>query len=239
MSAERALHRLEPEQHSAAKIAGIFYLLMMVTGVSAEFYFRDRLNLKGDALQNAASFAMSERLFRIGTVNDLITFAGDVVLVWALYIVLKPVNRNLALLALCWRLIECGINAVIMLNDFVTLRLLSGAGYLQAFDVRQSQALARLFLNIQGDGFSIGFVFFGLGSAVFAYLWFKARYIPRLLAALGVFSAVLVAAVTLLIMVFPRWSDAVFPFYFLPVFVFELTMGVWLLVRGIRAPAVR
>ena len=238
MSAEAAPYRLEPEQHTAAKIAGIFYLLMMITGVSAEFYFRARLDLAGDALHNAASFAASERLFRIGTITDLITFADDVVLVWALYIVLRPVSRNLALLALCWRLIECAINAVIMLNDFVAMRLMSGADYLEVFNTRQLQALARLFINVQGEGFSIGFVFFGLGSAVFAYLWFKSHYIPRLLAAWGVFSAVVVAVVTLVIMVFPTLGDAVFPFHFVPVFIFELTMGFWLLIKGIRPPLV-
>lgn len=229
-----ATNQVQPEQHTAARTVGIFYLLMMVTGVSAEFYLRARLNLAGDALHNAANFAASERLFRIGTVTDLITFAGDVVLVWALYIVLKPINSNLALLALCWRLIECAINAVIMLNDFVALRLLSGSDYLQVFDARQLQALARFFIRMQGEGFLIGFVFFGLGSAVFAYLWFKSHYVPRLLAAWGVFSAVVVATVTLLIMIFPTLIETVFPFYFLPIFVFELTMGFWLLLKGIR-----
>lgn len=234
MSAEAPTDKLEAEQHTAARVAGVFYLLMMVTGVSAEFYFRARLNLTGDVVHNAANFAVSERLFRIGTITDLITFAGDVVLVLALYIVLKPINKNLALLALCWRLIECAINAVIMLNDFIALHLMSGVDYLRVFNARQLQALARFFIVTQGEGFLIGFVFFGLGSAVFSYLWLKSRYIPRLLAAWGIFSGAVVGVATLFVMVFPDWADTVSPLYFMPVFIFELTIGFWLIFKGIR-----
>lgn len=184
---------IEPAQHTAAKVAGFLYLLMMVTGVFAEFYARGPLIVPGDAVQTAKNIAASERLFRIGTVNDLITFAGDVILVVALYVVLKPINRNVALLAAFWRLAECAILALITLNDFAALRLLSGADYLRAFDTQQLQALARLFIGLQADGFRIGGLFLGLGSTVFGYLWFKSRYIPRGLAAWGIFSSLVVA----------------------------------------------
>lgn len=238
MSTVALTNRLEPEQHTAAKIAGLLYLLMMVTGVFAEFYARGQLIVAGDTVQTARNIAVSERLFRIGTVSDLITFAGDVVLVLALYVVLKPINRNVALLAAFWRLAECAINGVIMLNDFAAFRFLSGADYLRAFDAKQLQALARLFVGLQADGFRIGFVFFGLGSTVFAYLWFKSRYIPRVLAAWGIFSSLLVAIVTLAIMVFPSLGAIVIPAYFAPIFIFEVTMGFWLLIKGIKAPIV-
>jgi hypothetical protein len=238
MSAAVVTDRLEPAQHTAAKVAGSLYLFLMVTGIFAEFYARGQLIVPGDAVQTAKNIAASERLFRIGTVSDLITFAGDVILVWALYVVLKPINRNVALLAAFWRLAECSILAGVMLNDFATLRLLSGADYLRAFDTPQLQALARLFVGVQADGYLIGLVFFGLGSTVFSYLWFKSRYIPRGLAAWGIFSSVVVAIVTLAIMVFPSLAAVVIPVYFAPIFIFEVTLGLWLLFKGIRTPLV-
>ncbi len=73
---------------------------------------------------------------------------------------------------------------------------------------------------------------------MFAYLWFKSRYIPRWLAALGIFSSLVVAIVTLAIMVFPSVAGAVIPAYFAPIFIFEVTLGFWLLIRGIKAPTV-
>jgi len=205
----------------------------MVTAMFAEFYARGPLIVHGDVVQTAKNIAASQRLFRIGTVSDLITFAGDVILVWALYVVLKPVNRNVVILAAFWRLAECAIFALITLNDFVILRLLSGADYLRAFDTKQLQTLAYTFAGAHDAGYLIGMVFFGLGSTVFAYLWFKSRYVPRALAALGIFASLVVAIVTLAIMVFPGLAAVVIPAYFAPIFIFEVTLGFWLLFKGI------
>jgi Domain of unknown function (DUF4386) len=125
-------------------------------GNFAEFYARGRLIVAGDAAQTAKNIAASERLFRIGTVSNLITFAGVVPLVVALYVVLNPINRNVALLAAFWRLAECSIFAFITLHDFVALRLLSGADYLRAFDTQQLEALAYTFVGVHDAGYLIG-----------------------------------------------------------------------------------
>jgi Domain of unknown function (DUF4386) len=232
------LRTIERAQHTAAKVAGFLYLFTMVTANFAEFHARGRLIVNGDAAQTARNIAASERLFRLGIVSNLITFASVVPLVVALYIVLRPIDRNVALLAAFWRLAECPIFALITLSDFVVLRLLSGADDLRAFDTQQTQALAYTFVRVHDAGYLIGLVFFGLGSTVFAYLWFKSRYIPRALAAWGIFSSLVVAIVTLAIMVFPSLAAVVIPVYFEPIFIFEVTLGFWLLVKGIRAPIV-
>ncbi|MBI1731230.1 MAG: DUF4386 domain-containing protein [Gammaproteobacteria bacterium] len=227
-------HSIGPEQHTAARVAGFLYLFLMVTGMFAEFYARGSLIVAGDAVQTALNITASERLFRIGIVANLVTFAGGVALVWALYVVLAPISRNLALLAAFWRLAECAVLAVITLNDFVALRLLSGANYLRTIDTQQLQSLARLFVGVQGDGYRIGLVLFGLGSLVFAYLWFQSRYIPRALAAWGIFASLLVAIITMAIMVFPALGPVVIPAYYAPIFIFEVTLGFWLVIRGIQ-----
>ena len=213
---------IDPEQQRAARIAGFLYLLMMVTGVFAEAWARGSLLGGG------------ERLFRFGTVSDLVTFAGDVVLLWALYVVLRPVNRNLALLAAFWRITECAILAVIMMSDFAAFRLLSGSAYLNVFGMPQLQALARFFVALQGDGYRIGLFFFGLGSTAFAYLWLRSRYIPRALAAWGIFSSLIVAIVVPATMIFPRLATALGPAWYVPIMTFEIALGFWLLIRGIR-----
>jgi Domain of unknown function (DUF4386) len=230
-----AVGAIEPAQRSAAKVAGFMYLFTLVTSNFAEFYARGRLHV---GVLLSAKEVGSERIFRAGIVGDLITCAGVVILVVALYVVLRPVNRNVALLAAFLRLAESGIFAVITLNDFAALRVLSGADYLQAFSAAQLQALARLFLSLHDSGYLIGLVFCGLGSALFSYLFLRSRYIARWLAGLGVFSSLLVALVTLAIMVFPNLAAIVVPVYFAPSFVFEVTLGIWLLVKGIEPQAV-
>jgi hypothetical protein len=226
---------IEPEQHTAAKVVGWIYLIAMATSIFAELYARAPLIVPGDAMRTAINIAASERLFRVGSVIHLITFASDAMLAVALYVVLRPVNRNLALLAAFWRLADCSILSVNMLNDFVVLRLLSGADYLRAFDTKQLQALARLFYGVEGAGFQIGFVFLGLGSTVFSYLWLKSRYIPRALAAWGIFSSLVLALVTMAIMVFPRLG-AMGLTYMAPMFIYEVGLGLWLLIKGLRTP---
>lgn len=229
---------LEPAQHFAAKVAGFLYLFLMATSIFAEFYARGPLIVPGDAVQTAQNIAASETLFRLGIVSNLITFAGDVVLLLALYVILKPINRDLALLAAFWRLAESSILGLVVLNDFAALRLLSGADYLRIFDTNQLQALAQLFHSLHGAGYLIGVVFFGLGSTLFAYLWFKSRYIPRALATWGIFASLVAAIVTLAIIVFPGLAPVVGLVHYAPIFIFEVTLGVWLLVKGIRAPSV-
>ncbi len=108
-SPEMTLRTLEPAQYAAAKVAGFLYLFTMATANFAEFYARGRLIVFGDAVQTAKNIAASERLFRLGIVSNLITFASVVILVAALYFVLKPINRNVALLAAFWRLAESAI----------------------------------------------------------------------------------------------------------------------------------
>ena len=228
------LRTIEPAQHTAARIAGLLYLFTSATAIFGEFFVRGRLIVRGDAVQTAKNVAGSERLFRLGIASDLITVLGVIALVWALYVVLKPIDRNVALLAAFWRLAEASILAVSVVNAFAALLLLSGAEYLQAFGTQQLQVLARLFVSLQGAGWRIGFVFLGLGSTVFSYLWFKSRYIPRALAAWGVFSSLVLAIVTLAIMVFPGSAAVLTLAYMAPMGIYELALGLWLLAKGIR-----
>ena len=233
---DNALRVLEPEQHSAAKVVGFIYLIAMATSMLAEFFLQGPLIVRGDAVQTAINIAASERLFRIGSVVHLLTFASDAVMAVALYVILRPVNRNVALLAAFWRLADCAILAVSILNDFAALRFLSGAEYLQAFEPQQLQVLARAFLSVRAAGFQIGFVFLGLGSTVFSYLWLKSRYIPRGLAAWGIFASVLLGPGTLVMMLFPALAATVGLTYMAPMFFFEVGLGLWLLVKGLREP---
>jgi len=228
------LGAIEPAQQTAAKVAGFLYLVTMVIPLLADLFLRGPLIAHGDAAQTARNIVASERLFRLSIVSGLMTVAGEIILLVALYIVLKPINRNVALLAAFWRLAKCVIFALIAVGDFVALRLLSDAGYLRAFETKQLQALAELLINARHDVGFIGAVFLGLGSTAFAYLWLKSRYIPRGLAAWGIFSSLVLAIGIWGTMVFPGLASVVGPAYWLPIFIFEVTLGFWLLVKGIQ-----
>jgi len=238
MSTAVSTDRLEPAQHAAAKVAGFLYLFQMATAIFGESYVRGQLIVRGDATRTAQNIIGAERLFRLSIAGDLVTYTGVIVLIWALYVLVRPVNKNLALLAVFFRLAETAVLCAATVNALVALRLLSEADYLKTFEVSQLHSLARLALSAQGLGMSVGFILLGLGSTVFAYLLLKSRYIPRALAAWGIFSSMVLAIVTWVIMVFPSLGDVMGLAYMAPMGIYEVGLGLWLLVKGIHAPIV-
>ncbi|NIP22703.1 MAG: DUF4386 family protein [Phycisphaerae bacterium] len=226
---------IDESQRKAARVVGFMYLLFLPFGVFAEFYAFGQLVVYDNAAETARNIMAHERLFRLGIAANLIGFATVVVLITALYVVLKPVNRNFALGAAFFRLIEVSMVVVTTLNDLDVLRALSGADYLRVFEADRLQALARLSIGASGAAYSIGLLFFGIGSSVFCYLWFKSKYIPRALAAWGVLASLWTGACVFASIIFPEFAKVVTVFYYGgPIFFFELTMGFWLLLKGLR-----
>jgi hypothetical protein len=225
---------VDESQRSAARVVGCSYLLALPPAIFAEFYVRAQLIAAHDAAQTARNIMAHERLFRLGTASNLTVFAIDVVLIIALYVVLGPVNRSLASLATGWGLIETATLVFVTLSDFDVLRILSGADYLHALEANQLQALARLSLSAHFDAYNVGLVFAGLRSTAFCYLWFRSRFIPRPLAAWGVFASFLMGASAFSFIVFPELAKVIpVEIYGAPIFFFELTMGFWLLLKGL------
>jgi Domain of unknown function (DUF4386) len=223
---------ISPTQHSAARLVGILYLLQMAAGVFG-FWAKGQVIAPG-AAETAANLAASGRLFRLGLAADLLTALIVIGLTVALFMVLEPVRRGVTLFAAFLRVAENAIGGMTVLNAFVALRLLGGAGYLEAIDDRQLQAMARLFLGIQGQGLQIAFVFLGLGSAAFSWVWLQSRYIPRAIAIWGIFASLTLSIVTLVILVVPALGQILGLTYMAPMGIYEVGLGVWLLVRGLR-----
>jgi hypothetical protein len=228
---------ITPVQRTAAKIVGALYLIQMAVAVFAEVFVRGRLIVPRDAAQTAANIAASETLFRLSIAGDLLVYTSLIVLIWGLYIILKPINRDGALLGAFFRIAEQAVLATTTLTAFIALRLLSGAEYLQAADPTELQVLARVFLSVYGLGLSIGFVFLGLGSAVFSYVWLKSGYIPRALAWLGIVASLLLSGMSLITMVFPSVYAVLGMSYMMPMGLYEVGLGLWLLIKGLREPS--
>jgi hypothetical protein len=227
---------VDGSQRKAARVAGFMYLFAMVTALIG-FYVRSRF-IVADAGQTARNIVAHEGLFRLSIVSELLTSVADIVLIVALFVVLRPISRGLALLAASWRVIETSILVIATLTSFEVLQLLSGADYLRGFEADRLQALAKVAIGVHGAAYNVCFVFLGLGSTVFAYLWHRSRYIPRPLAAWGVFASALFVPCALGIILFPDLAKIVMPAYWAPLGIFEVTMGFLLLIRGLRSPAV-
>lgn len=223
----------EVTQARLGRFAGAMYLLQMAAGVFTQLYARGALIARDDATRTAQNILESERLFRIGIASDLVTYTAVLLANWALYVLLRQVDRNLAPLAMFLRLTELAIHFNAMVNSLAVLRLLSGADYLKGLEAGQLHSLAQLALGVQASGMNLGFIPLGLGSALFAYLLLKSRYVPRVLAGWGVFSSLLLAAFALSIIVFPK-AGALQMIPMLPMGLYEVALGFWLLLRGAR-----
>jgi len=229
---------IDNSQRTAAKVVGITYLINFATVMYVYYGILWRLIIKNNAAETARNILAHERLFRIGIAGEITFCVGIFVLLTALYVVLKPVNRGLALLAAFWWLAYVFMWLVMSLNLFDALRLLSGAGSLQAFEAERLQALASFYLAANFDRYYVGLLFWGMASTVCACLWFKSRYIPRSLAAFGVISSAFTVACTFVFFIFPNFDKIVGLGWFdSPMGLFDIALSFWLLFKGLRPPA--
>jgi hypothetical protein len=231
------MNMIDKSQRVLAKIVGFLYLFTNATAIFA-FSVRGKLIATRDAVQTAANIVASERLFRLAIAAELITVVGVLVLVWGLYVILRPVDRNIVWLATFFRLGENFVLALATLLELAILALVKSAVL-----SGQQPLLVNEVVHLYGDAFNIGFVFLGLGSTLFSYLWLKSGYIPRLLAGWGIFASLVMALMSLAIIVFPTLSKLGIT-YMMPMGLYECGLGFWLLIKGIQtlppkiAPAV-
>ena len=212
----------DESQRTAARVAGLAYLISFAIVVFVQFGIHDRLIVEGNPAETARSIMAHERLFPISIACDLIYCVAIVVQLTALYVILKPINRGLALLAAFGRLLYALMWVLMTLNLFNALRLLSGADYLRVFEAERQQTLTRLYLSARFDEYYVGLLFWGLAATVCSYLWIKSNYIPRALAAFGVISSGWCASCTFVFIIFPDFAKVVNLWWFdSPIGIFE------------------
>ncbi|HET7151261.1 MAG TPA: DUF4386 domain-containing protein [Candidatus Acidoferrum sp.] len=234
-----AISAIDESQRNAAKVAGIAYLLSFAMVVSAFYGIYARLVVPGNTAEAARNIIAHERLFRIVIACDVLYGAGTVAVLTALYVILRPVNRVLAVLAAFSRLVWALMYLVIPLNLFYVLRLLRGADYVRGLEAERLQALVRLHLAAGFDAYYVGLLFWGLASTICSYLWLKSNYIPRFLAVWGVLSSAWAAVCALVFFIFPGFGQAVNLYSFdTPLGLFELATSFWLVFQGLKPSGV-
>ena len=227
---------IDESQRKAGRVAGVMFLATFAVVVAVNFGINGRLLIAGNAAETARNILAHERLFRLGIAANLVYSAGLVVLLSALYVIFRPVSRGVALLAALWRLAFASAWVLLALHFFFALRLLNGADYLRPLGPDGAQALARFYLN-GFDTYYVGLLFYGLASTACSWLWLKSRYIPPALASFGLIGSIWCVACTLLLYVVPDFPNLVNLWWFdSPMALFELVVGVWLLVKGLAEP---
>lgn len=228
---------LDHARRKAARVAGAAFLFAIAIVVLANYGINFRLLIPGNAVDTARNILAHETLFRLNIACNLIYVATIVALLTALYVILEPVNRHLALAAAFCRFLCALMWGVTALNTLGALSLLGDAAYLPVFKVDQLQTLARLHIASGYDAYYVGLPFWGLASTICGYLWFKSGQVPKALAAFGVIASAWCVVCAFAFIVFPRFSAVVNASWFdMPLVLSELALGFWLLFKGLRPP---
>jgi hypothetical protein len=226
---------IDNSQRTAAKVAGFSILFSMAIVVFANYGLLNPLLVRGNAVETARNILAHETQFRVAATCFLTYSLSVVVLLAALYVVLKPVNRGLALVGALFRLVFALLWLLSTLNLLGALRLLGSAPYLQVFQPDQLQTLARVYIAATFDDYYVGLPFFGLAATVCAWLWLKSNYIPRWLALFGVISSAFCVFCAFVYLIFPGFAKPVNPYWFdSPMALFEMALSFWLLFKGLR-----
>ena len=218
--------------NKAARIAGFVYLLYLIVAISSDV-LRGSFVVLGDAAATAGKITAHEGLFTLTAVGDLVATALFFLAAWALYVLLKPVNKNLAILLMLFNLAGVAIQCSSDVLLFAWQLLLSGADYLNVFQADQLQALAMFFLDLREEGFLIAQLFYAAWLFPLGYLVFKSGFLPRIL------------GVVLMIHCF-TWLSTFFQSFLCPGFtaityvswplgfVAEVGLTLWLLIMGAK-----
>jgi len=229
------MNRIDNSQRTAAKIAGVSGLLAVVIVVFGNYALLGPLVVPGNAAETARNIVAHQTQLRVALICFLTYGVSVVVLLSALYVILRPVDRLLALIGALFRLVFALLWLLTTLNLLGTLRLLGNAGYLQVLGAEQLQALARVTLAANFDDYYVGLPFFGLAATVCAYLWLRSGYIPKTLAAFGLIASAWCVFCAFVFLIFPHFNEVVNDYWFdSPLAIFELVVSFWILFKGLK-----
>ena len=223
---------VETSPHFYARVAGWLYLYVIVAGTYAEIFIRDKLVVSGDPAATASNITAAELPFRISIALEQSYLACAVAITVILYALLKPVSKNLSLLAAFLNLISIGIEAISGVSLFAASFFYGGTSYLKAFDPNQLYTLAYLSLRSYDYGFGISLLFFGCCLFFYGYLMYKSGYFPKTIGILLIVASVSYLVNSLVLFIDPALAGHVFPILVLA-FIGELSLCVWLIVKGV------
>lgn len=213
-----------------ARIAGFLYLTYFITSIIAEWFGHFVFE---DASATVNYIITHETLFRIGFVISLFSVVFFLLAAWALYVLLKPVNKNIALMILLLNLGGFTIWCLSTLNLFSSLLLLSGADYLKVFQPDQLQAQAMLFVDLYKNGSAIAQIPYGIWLFPLGYLVYKSGFLPKILGILLIVDGFGLQIHVLQHFLFPGYEVISYPCWAIS-FIAEISLTLWLLIMGVK-----
>jgi hypothetical protein len=216
-----------------ARIAGVLFLLSFVAGGFGEAYVPSLLIVSGDAAATAKNIMAPGSLFHLGFAGYLIEATCDIALTLIFYVLLRPVSKNIALLAAFFGLVGTATFAAFELFYLAPSLILGGAGYLKVFSPDQLNALALLSLKLFAHGGAMFTVFYGVSWVLRGYLIFRSGYLPWFLGVLMTIGGLAFIVRNFLLVLAPAYASGNLLFLLAPG---GLLLALWLLINGVDVP---
>lgn len=224
------------EQHYRqfyARMAGLSYVVFTLAGMIKSFLLNTSLS-DSNAIQIHGLFA-NEMQFRLGVAAEIIMFLGVIMASVSFYLVLKSVNKPLAQTALCLRLVEIIIGGIAVVISMAMLAISASPYMMEMFSTEQLHSILAIAARFRTPAYEYSWISMGIAGVITFYLFYKTRLIPRAWSLWGILtysSLIAYPMAKLLISDLPR--EAMFVLF--PGALFELGVGLWLLIKGISIP---
>jgi hypothetical protein len=229
--------RIDASPRLLSRLCGVNYVVIIILGMFVELFARGRIVVAGNASATTANLRAMETLWRVGVAAELVMVLCAVFSATLLYVLLRPVSRDLALLATFFSLVAAAVEAAHSLKLLEALFPLGSAGYLGAFTPGQLDAIASLAMKSHASGYGMALLLFGPLFLVRGYLILKSVYLPRALGLLYQLSGVSYLALGFGLILAPRFTSRNFMAITLPAFIGEASLALWLLVKGVDMEA--
>jgi hypothetical protein len=216
--------------NKTARIAGLFYFLYVLASIIADLFGQF---VFANAQVTVDHILAQAEQFRLGVIISLFAYVLFLLAAWALYVLLEPVGKNMALLFLLLNLGGFAVMVLSHLNLFSSLMLLSGADYLKSFQPDQMHALASMFINLYKDGSTIAQIPFGVWLFPLGYLVYKSGFLPKILGILLIADCFGLLIYVCQRFLLPAYTFIAYPCWALG-FVAEISLTLWLLIKGIK-----
>ena len=218
-----------------ARVGGVLYLIIMAVGALGEGVVRGRIVVPGNATATAANLRSMEWLWRLGVAGELVLLTCATALALILYILLRRVSRDLALAAVFFNLVCIAIEGVAAVSLAAALFPLASTPYLNALAPEQINAMAMLSVRSHTAGFGIALIFFGVECVILGYLIYRSGYMPRVIGVLMAIAGVCYVVNSFALLLSPPLASRLFPAILMPSLIAELSLALWLLVKGVNA----
>lgn len=223
---------IEKSPQFYARFAGILYLIVIAGGIFAEVFVLENMIVNNDPGRTAANILANDLLYRQGFAVHLVVLFSALVIMSIFYFLLRSVNPYLAMVAASFDLVSIAVESVSLLGHYAPLIFLKHSHTASALNTDQWKNLVNIPLAFQSVGYDIALAFFGFFCIMTGLLIFKSVFLPHLLGVLMIIAGCCYTINSFVNFLAPQSS--LFPYILLPCFIGELSLCLWLIIKGIN-----